>query len=106
MKWDLNDFFIFRHYSTNGPPGFSYRPEYAIHNDYSDYGGIHSDYDTGPIHNDYGMTAVGGELPPGVVAAPGDSAGSSGIRDYDSVLNKSSQRLMNSDVSSSTLGNY
>jgi len=91
-----------RHYSTNGPPGFSYRPEYAIHNDYSDYGGIHSDYDTGPIHNDYGMTAVG-ELPPGVVAAPGDSAGS-GIRDYDSVLNKSSQRLMNSDVSSSTLG--
>ena len=45
---------------------------------------------------------IGGDLPPGIVAAPGD-----GLRDYDSVLNKSSQRLMNSDVSSSTLGkNY
>ena len=42
---------------------------------------------------------IGGDLPPGIVAATGD-----GLRDYDSVLNKSSQRLMNSDVSSSTLG--
>jgi hypothetical protein len=75
---------------TSNPPGFSYRPEYAVHNDYSDYGG-HMEYP-----GDYGMSNVDLAVDSRVAADT--------IRDYESVLNKSSQRLMNSDVSSSTLG--